>query len=105
LGASDSWRFGKRRGWVRRTVTAGLDATPLVGDFNGDDRDDILWYRPGPPADRLWIGNRSRRFGQRPVDMGRGYATAAVGDFDGNLKDDIFWADSPNLRNRIWRFR
>lgn len=30
---------------------------PIPGDFDGDGRGDLLWYRAGPDPDALWRGN------------------------------------------------
>ncbi len=53
--------------WGRtgRAFTAdGINAEgryrPLVGDYNGDGRHDILWYTPGPGPDHLWFGRTDR---------------------------------------------
>ena len=77
---------------------------PVVGDFTGDRRDDIFWYKKGTGADFLWSGTATRRFNsvQRPVS---GYYEPFVGDFDGNGYDDIFWNDGNGRPDFQWMHR
>src|SRR4051812_39721188 len=53
---------------------------PIIGDFNGDGRADILWYVAGPRGDELFLG------AVKGVLMGQGVAIyghyePVVGDF------------------------
>jgi stage II sporulation protein D len=69
---------------MRRAGGAG--AQPIVGDWNGDGRDDLGWFRNGQVALRMtshgttWV----KRF-----RYGRAGDIAVVGDWDRNGTDDI----------------
>jgi len=76
-----------------------VDAVPLVGRFDGDARDDVLWYTPGTPTsgpdDAFWFGtgNSAAPFRSVPAPPAE-YALVAspvAGDFDGNGQTDIYW--------------
>ena len=72
-------------------IDIGGTYTPVVGDFNGDGRDDILWYGPGTAGDVMKLGSSSGGFVSGPaISIGATY-TPAVGDFNGDGRDDIFW--------------
>ena len=43
-----------------------ISGVPLVGDFDGDGRDDILWYGPGAATDSLWLSTGRAFAGERP---------------------------------------
>ena len=66
--------------------TGGPGAQPIVGDWVGDGRDDLGWYRNGAVALRMttqgttWV----KRF-----RFGRAGDVAVVGDWDGNGTDDL----------------
>lgn len=75
---------------------------PFVGDFDGDDCDDIFWYAPGAANDFVWYGTPTG-FDSRPVTVkGTGY-DPQVGDFDGDERDDIFWYSTTGGTESIWR--
>ena len=65
-----------------------------IGDFNGDNRDDILWRHDNGYLTE-WLGDRQRRLHrqwrqrlqQRPTD----WSVAGIGDFNGDNRDDILW--------------
>jgi hypothetical protein len=64
-----------------------------VGDFDGNGKDDILWYSGGALA--IWDngdvgGSHDPANG---VVVPTNWHIAGTGDFDGNGKDDILWSD------------
>ena len=65
-----------------------------VGDFNGDNRDDILWRNDnGSVTD--WLGRTDGRFDGNTDDanikVGADWQVAGVGDFNGDGRDDVLW--------------
>ncbi|MFJ5774368.1 FG-GAP repeat domain-containing protein [Streptomyces sp. NPDC093094] len=66
---------------------------PLVGDFNGDGRDDIATFTGGSAADVYVALSNGRRFVGTGVKwhdyFAAGSEIPAVGDFNGDGKDDI----------------
>lgn len=83
-------------------VTVGGSYTPVVGDFNGDRVDDVLWYAPGTAADYLWQGTVYGRFISRGISVGGSNYRPVAGDFDHNGTDDILWYQ-PGGQDRLWR--
>ncbi len=73
------------------TVDSGFTkGGPVVGDFNGDGRSDVLLYGAGSTADELWYGS-SAGYVAGPSVTVNGYYTPVVGDFNGDGKDDVLW--------------
>lgn len=66
--------------------TGGAGAQPLVGDWNGDGRDDPGWYRKGQVALRMTgpSGAWTKRF-----RYGAAGDVAVVGDWDRDGRDDL----------------
>ncbi|WP_020608208.1 DNRLRE domain-containing protein [Actinokineospora enzanensis] len=66
---------------------------PAVGDVNGDDKDDIVYFTGGESADVFVALSDGTRFAATPVKWHDAFAPdaakAAVGDLDGDGKDDI----------------
>lgn len=66
---------------------------PLVGDFNGDHRDDIGIYRPGQSGSRWYVavstGGRFTSRSEFTRVWGMGSDQPLVGDFTGDGRDDI----------------
>lgn len=83
---------------------------PLIGDFDGDYRTDMFWYRPGPGTDRLWLSISAVNvvnFESHDFEVDGEYRPF-VGDFDADGVDDIFWYRAPGERDGgfsfIWYF-
>ncbi|MDZ7675207.1 MAG: VCBS repeat-containing protein [Acidimicrobiales bacterium] len=72
----------------------------IVGDFDGDDREDIFWYAPGGAPDYLWdspVGDSS----SIEVTVNGTYEPL-VGDFDDDGRDDIFWYAPGPAPDYLW---
>ncbi|HEX5615103.1 MAG TPA: family 43 glycosylhydrolase [Acidimicrobiia bacterium] len=80
------------------------DATPLVGDFDGDRIDDIFWYGRGALGDSRWTFDATGR-ATATSEQVRGEYEPFVGDFDGNGVDDIFWYGPGAGTDYLWRFQ
>ena len=66
---------------------------PVVGDFNGDNRDDVALFNRGITGDVLVSLSNGVQFGPATTlwhgAMGFGTEIPAVGDFNGDNRDDI----------------
>lgn len=74
---------------------------PLSGDFNGDGRDDVLWYGRGRGRDMLWTARADQQFTSMLLSV-KGVYEPLVGDFDGNGSDDVFWYGPGAYQDRLW---
>src|SRR3546814_4516621 len=63
---------------------------PVAGDYDGNGATNVLWYAPGPAADRLWSFVPGGSHASTEARVNGTYAPVA-GDFDGNGLDDILW--------------
>lgn len=91
--------------WVQGPLSIAGTYQPLVGDFNGDASDDILWYNPDSLSQPLWIGRAGRRDPaafQRELPSVKGDYRPFVGDFAGDEVDDIFWYAPGAKADVIW---
>ena len=99
--ASDisNWLGTATGGFIINDANAyGPSSTALnfsgIGDFNGDGRDDILWWNYQNSV-TTWTGTASGGFTQNlssPVTTSSSdWSIAGVGDFDGDGLDDILW--------------
>jgi hypothetical protein len=75
---------------------------PSIGDFNGDGKDDLLWYAPGHT--KLWHGaGPAAGFTNATVATVYGAYEPVVGDFDGDGSADIFWYAPGPGGDALWR--
>jgi hypothetical protein len=84
---------------VRDDVPSG--AVPIVADFNGDHRDDILWYGPGSTFDQLMLGAPGRTFTRVATSINGSYEPL-TGDFNGDHHADIFWYAPGTSADYLW---
>lgn len=75
--------------------------TPIVGNFAGNQGDDILWYAPGSAPDSLWVSNGRSAFTRVPLSINGTY-TPLAGDFAGDAFDDILWYAPGTARDVLW---
>ena len=77
---------------------------PIVGNFSGDERDDIFWYAPGSGAEQLWIatGLPSQPFDKQPGDSVNGTYTPLVGNFGGDAYEEILWYAPGTATDILW---
>lgn len=73
---------------------------PLVGDFDGNGRDDILYYGRGATGDGLVL-NRLQGSVRRSVSIS-GHYEPFVADFDGDGRDDIMWYAPGHAADFLW---
>ncbi len=90
-------------GLARTEVSVSGTYEPVIGDFSGDDRDDIVWYRAGSGSDFMWRSPVTSA-GTIGLTINGSYRPLA-GDFDGDGRDDIFWYAPGSAPDSIWAGR
>jgi hypothetical protein len=77
---------------------------PLVGNFAGDERDDLYWYAPGSGAESLWIGTGigTQPFIKQPAPSVNGTFTPLVGNFSGDAYEEILWYAPGTGQDWLW---
>jgi glycerophosphoryl diester phosphodiesterase len=86
---------------VARPASVPAETVPVLGDFDGDGRGDLLWYGPGAADDHLWLGRPSRNFAGVPVTV-RGHYLPLGGDFDGDGRADVLWYGPGGAPDVLW---
>lgn len=90
------------RGWIN-----GAEKV-LVGDFNRDGKDDMLFYNSATGSNRMVLGAPNETFRQITMAVSpgaiNGYDQGIVGDFDGNGTTDLFFRDYESGENRTLLF-
>ncbi len=106
IGASViTHRPGDRFTSINKVGSNSLGAgTPLVGDFNGDGTDDVLWYAPGAAPDRLEISDPTHpgvTASTVPLRI-NGLYIPLVGDFNGDGATDVLWYAPGPAADSMW---
>lgn len=75
----------------------------LHGDYDGDNRADILWHNSISGANVYWraANYESRRGLASNGDLA--WAIAGIGDFDGDNRSDILWRNRASGANIYWK--
>ncbi|MEM7126520.1 MAG: VCBS repeat-containing protein [Chloroflexota bacterium] len=96
-------------GAVQRHPRQGWDTyDTLIGDVNGDGRDDLIWNRTGNDRNRMYVGlsagNGELRFLSPQDHINGGWADyqKLVGDINGDGLDDLIWNRTHAPKNRIY---
>jgi hypothetical protein len=79
---------------------------PVVADFSGDFKSDIVWYQPGTAIDVFWKGfaPTAPYFARETANLGMtGNWVPVAGDFNGDGTADIFFYGPGNASDRVWR--
>ncbi|MBE7161769.1 MAG: VCBS repeat-containing protein [Williamsia herbipolensis] len=74
---------------------------PLVGDFDGDGLQDILFYGAGRSVDVIHFAERGGRFTAISLRVDGTYRPV-VGDLDGDGRDDVVWYGPGGLQDSVW---
>lgn len=89
-------------GWTKTELSMPWAAVPIVGDFDGDGDDDIIWSQPGSAPDVMW-----RFSGGVPSATSlviNGNYRPVVGDFDDDGVSDILWYAPGTAPDYFWWF-
>ena len=98
-GQLSNWLGQANGGFVANDANALVNVSTSwkvigVGDFNGDNRDDILW-RSDTGALSNWLGQANGGFAGNDANafanVALNWHVAQVGDFNGDGRDDILW--------------
>ena len=79
----------------------GGNYIPLVGDFDGDGKDDVFWYAPGKAADSVWYGASNRHFDEVREQVLGTYRPVVL-DFNGDGRSDILWYGPGAQADAVW---
>jgi len=77
---------------------------PLVGDFDGDDHDEILWYAPGSATDYVWNFTSNSTVSSVPYTVNGNYSRPTVGDYTGDGVDDVLWYAPGTAADYLWDY-
>jgi FG-GAP repeat len=92
LAHPDVLWYGKTDGaFSGYPATVNGSYEPLLGDFNGDGRGDVLWYAPGAGGDAVWYGRSTGGFSSLRVTVTRTYQPLVADFNDGDGRRDVLW--------------
>ena len=96
---------GGRPRFTRVSLTINKSYLPIVGDFYGDDYDDIIWYAPGTDADAAWVSvdDGTSYFQNRAIAINGRFRPSVLHDYTSvDRKDDIVWYAPGSARDYVW---
>lgn len=87
--------------FVPRTVTGSY--TPVVGDFDGNAVDDVLWYAVGTAPDSIWLFAPDGSYTSVPIRVDGSYTPIAI-EANGDGYDDVLWYGFGSDPDSMWLF-
>lgn len=98
--------FGRFEGGPAAGTGHHPGSEALVGDFDADGGDDVVWYRAagGELLLQLLHGDRTGLQAAAFPDQLPARQRTLVGDLDGNRADDVLFYDERSGRTRLWYF-
>ena len=73
----------------------------FVADFDGDGRDDLLWYNAATGQTAIWLMDGLKARVGEIVFTGP-WSVTATGDFNGDGKADLVWRNVDTGATAIW---
>ena len=107
IGNADDRGTTGSNGFTKINLSIGGDFIPVVGDFGGDDYDDILFYGIGSAVDSLWIAVDTASYFDktRKVSVGGAYQPKVLHDYRAvGAKDDILFLGPGTAKDYYWHF-
>lgn len=92
-------------GFTRKAMAVSGTFQPVVGDFAGNELDDIFWYGPDAAKDYLWINQGNGTFTSKAYKMGGRFTLQRMQDYRPDHKDDLFvFCKNCNASSYVWHF-
>ncbi len=101
-GGDQIWRATASGSFSKSLVTLNGTVRPVVGDFDGNGYDEVLFHGAGSAADSILWGGPGGSTSQGLTVQGS--YVPVVGDFDGNGVDDVFWYNPGLGQDSVWYF-
>jgi len=86
----------------RKGFTINGNYRPLVGDYDGNGFEDVLWYAPGRATDAVWYSRGDGTFFTAATAAVDGSYRPVSGDFDRDGDDDVLWYAPGAGREYLW---
>ena len=77
---------------------------PLVGDFDGDGYDEILWYAAGTAPDYMWNFTSETTRTSVAYTANGNYPGVTVGDYTADGADDVLWYAPGTAPDYLWDY-
>ena len=87
---------------TQRLTPGNVLIAPVVRDFNGGGKGDILWRNSSAGATALWLMNGLSPLSSAFLLSDPSWAVTHVGDFNGDGKADLVWRNSVTGETALW---
>ena len=79
-----------------------VDTQPIVADFNGDGKADLLWTNPSTGETMMQLMNGGTVVGGGSLLISPSWVATHVGDFNGDGKSDLIWRNTATGETAMW---